>query len=189
MSDATLKAAFEQGLSYKEFLERHGTPPQREKWQAMHARIKLTDAQKSLLGSFKRKMPILCMAGAWCGDCVEQCPIFDHFAAATNTIDLRFIDRDANEQLKQELTTCGGARVPTVVFFNEDLEFVHRMGDRTLSRYRAKLETETGPSCPTGIGGPSDELLALMIQEWLNEFERVQILLRLSAKLRQRHND
>jgi hypothetical protein len=28
-----------------------------------------------------------------------------------------------------------------------------------------------------------------MIQEWLNEFERVQILLRLSAKLRQRHND
>jgi thiol-disulfide isomerase/thioredoxin len=180
---------FERGFSYSEFLEKYATPPQLAKWSAMHGRVELSDAQKQTIGSFRRKMPVLCMTGAWCGDCVEQCPIFDHFAAHNELIQMRYIDRDADELFKSEITTCGGARVPTVIFLNEDFEFVHRMGDRTLAKYRAKAEAESGPACPSGIGGPSDDLLKAVIAEWLNEFERVQLLLQLSAKLRQRHGD
>ena len=31
-------------------------------------------------------MKVIVLAGAWCGDCVNQCPILDHFAAATAKI-------------------------------------------------------------------------------------------------------
>ncbi len=180
---------FDASFSYSAFLEKYATPQQLEKWKALHARVSLTAAQKALLGSFTRDMPVLCMSGAWCGDCIEQCPIFDHFAGATDRIKLRFIDRDADETFKNEHTVCGGARVPALVFLNEDFEFVHRLGDRTISKYRDVAATQLGPACPSGIGGPSDALLSAVTADWLAEFERVQLILRLSSKLRTRHGD
>lgn len=183
------KKYFESSLGYTAFLEKYATPQQLEKWRNLHVRVSISTAQKELLASFKRDMPVLCMTGAWCGDCIEQCPIFDHFAALNDRIQLRFIDRDADELFKSEMTTCGGARVPTVIFLNEDFEFIHRMGDRTLSKYRDVAATQLGPACPSGIGGPSDELLKAVTADWLAEFERVQLLLRLSNKLRTRHGD
>jgi hypothetical protein len=35
---------------------------------------------------------------------------------------------------------------------------------------------------------PPDELAATL-QDWINELERVQLMLRLSPRLRQKHND
>ena len=46
-----------------------------------------------------------------------------------------------------------------------------------------------GAGCPTGISIGADPLLAQVTQDWLDEFERVQWLLRLSPRLRQKHGD
>jgi hypothetical protein len=46
-----------------------------------------------------------------------------------------------------------------------------------------------GPACPTGLVIPGDSLLSQVTEEWLDEFERVQWLLRLSPRLRQKHGD
>src|SRR4051812_37581122 len=73
---------FAGALPYASFLDRHATPAQRGRWEAMHARFGLTSEQRALLGGFTRRMPVLCLAGAWCGDCINQCPAFDHFARA-----------------------------------------------------------------------------------------------------------
>src|SRR6476659_935947 len=94
---------FAAGLPYTTFLERHATPPQRQRWDAMHARLSPNEEQTQVLGGFVRRMPVLCLAGAWCGDCINQCPIFDHFARATPTIDLRFLDRDALADVRDAL--------------------------------------------------------------------------------------
>ena len=48
---------------------------------------------------------------------------------------------------------------------------------------------QLGASCPTGIVAPAADELAATLHDWLNEFERVQLMLRLSARLRQKHND
>src|ERR1700685_1854142 len=109
-------AQFKQGLSYDQFLTKFGTDEHRRRWANVHAAIQLTDAQRELLASFRRPMKILCLAGAWCGDCVNQCPIFDHFARATSSLDVRYHDRDAAAGLAAELKICGGGRVPVVVF-------------------------------------------------------------------------
>ena len=182
-------ANFEQGLTYQDFLARYANAGQKDRWQKMYDSVALTTAQRSLLGSFRRAMNVLCLAGAWCGDCINQCPIFEHFAAAAPGIRVRYLDRDEHADVQQLLQINGGNRVPVVVFFSEDGFEAARCGDRTLAKYRAMMQDQAGPTCPTGITLGTDPLLAQVTQDWLNEFERVQWMLRLSSRLRKLHND
>ncbi len=110
-----LAAKFEEGLSYADFLAKYGTPEQQGKWAQYHATVKLKPTQVELQKSWKREMKVLVLAGAWCGDCVNQCPMFDHFAQAAPVIKLRFFDRDAHPDLGAMLSVCGGAGVPVVL--------------------------------------------------------------------------
>jgi thiol-disulfide isomerase/thioredoxin len=180
---------FGLGLPYDNFLARYANDGQKQRWRQVREQIALTAAQRQLLASFTREMPVLVLAGAWCGDCINQCPIFEHFAAAAPAIRVRYIDRDEHADAQRELQVNGGNRVPVVVFFSEDGLEVARYGERTLSKYRQMMRDQMGPNCPTGIVLPGDPLLALVTQDWLGEFERVQWLLRLSPRLRQMHGD
>jgi hypothetical protein len=129
------------------------------------------------------------VAGAWCGDCINQCPVFDHFSKATAQIDLRFLDRDAKPEVRSELAINGGHRVPVVVFLSEDWFEVSRFGERPLSTYRRMAAEQLGPACPTGLVPPAADALSAVTTDWLNEFERAQLILRLSPRLRARHGD
>ena len=180
---------FQLGSSYNDFLSRYATDDQKKRWRQVHEQIKLTASQRELLVSFGREMNVLCLAGAWCGDCINQCPAFDHFVAATPVIHLRFLDRDDHADVQRELQINGGNRVPVVVFFSEDGFEVARYGERTLGKYRQMMRDQAGPSCPTGLVIPGDTLLSQVRQDWLNEFERAQWILRLSPRLRQIHGD
>ena len=154
-----------------------------------HDSVQLSGEQIQLIESFRRRMPVLCMAGAWCGDCVAQCPIFQRIAAASELIDLRFIDRDADADLAEELKIAGGSRVPQLVFMSEEFLPVSRAGDRTLARYREMASTVDGAMCSTGIVMEGDSVFTSVVQEWLDEFERCQHILRLSPRLRKINND
>jgi hypothetical protein len=180
---------FPLGLTYAEFLARYATDAQKQRWRQVHEQVALTPEQRQLLGGFTRTMNVLCLAGAWCGDCINQCPVFEHFAAATPVLRVRYLDRDEHADAQHALQINGGNRVPVVVFFSEDGHEAARFGERTLSKYRQMMRDQVGASCPTGIHVPGDRLLAEMTQDWLNEFERVQWLLRLSPRLRQMHGD
>jgi hypothetical protein len=180
---------FSVGLDYRLFLDRYATPAQRARWDAMHSRFALASAQRGLLGGFARRMPVLCLAGAWCGDCINQCPLFDHFAQASSQIELRYLDRDAHPEVRDALAINGGHRVPVVVFLSEDGFEVSRYGERTLSVYRRMAAEQLGPACPTGLVPPAADAVAAITSEWLAEFERAQLILRLSPRLRSKHGD
>ena len=180
---------FAAGLSYQDYLAEFGTSEHQRRWREVAEQVALTASQRSLLSGFQREMHVICVAGAWCGDCVNQCPIFLHFEKANSRIQVRYVDRDNERVLSEPLLLCGGARVPQVVFLSEDDEFVGRYGDRTLTKYRQMASQQLGPSCPSGLAPPPEDLLAAVVQEWLNEFERIQLLLRTSPRLRERHGD
>jgi hypothetical protein len=180
---------FSEALPYDSFLDQYATPAQRMRWDAMYDRFALTTEQKEQLGGFARRMPVICLAGAWCGDCINQCPVFDHFAKSSPQMDLRFLDRDAMPEVRDELAINGGHRVPVVVFMSEDGFEVFRYGERTLSTYRRLAAEQLGPACPTGFVPPAQDALAATTAEWLREFERAQIVLRLSPRLRSKHGD
>src|SRR5262245_11512428 len=82
-------AKFETGLGYHEFLAKYGTEEQRRRWESVHEKVSLTAPQRELLASFRRDTKVLCLAGAWCGDCVNQCPIFDHFGLISHRLQVR----------------------------------------------------------------------------------------------------
>ncbi len=179
---------YQQGLSYADFIARYANEGQKQRWRQVHEQVVLTRAQRQVLGAFRRPMPVLCLAGAWCGDCINQCPIFQHFAGAAPAITVRYLDRDEHADVQSALQINGGKRVPVLVFFSEDGFEAARYGERTLSQYRHMMREQAG-GCPTGVVIPGDPLLAQATQDWLNEFERVQWLLRLSPRLRQLHGD
>lgn len=180
---------FAAGLSYQDYLAEFGTSEHQRRWREVAEQVALTASQRSLLSGFQREMHVICVAGAWCGDCVNQCPIFLHFEKASSRIQVRYVDRDNERVLSEPLLLCGGARVPQVVFLSEDDEFVGRYGDRTLAKYRQMASQQLGPTCPSGLVPPPEDLLAAVVQDWLNEFERIQLLLRTSPRLRERHGD
>jgi hypothetical protein len=180
---------FADALPYGAFLDRYANPAQRTRWDAMHARVALDDTQVELLRGFPRRMPVLVLNGAWCGDCINQVPIFDHFARSSPALSLRLLDRDARPEVREALSINGGHRVPVAVFLSEDFREVARYGERTLSRYRQLAIEQLGPSCPTGLVAPDDDATRSVIREWLAEFERAQLLLRLSPRLREKHGD
>jgi thiol-disulfide isomerase/thioredoxin len=183
-----LRATFDAALPYDAYV-RTGTPDQQAHWARFHERVRLTDAQRKLLTSFTRRLHILVSSGVWCGDCVQQCPMLDHIARATDRIHLRFVDRDQHADLAERVRICSGLRVPVVILANEDFDFVALAGDRTLARYRALAARQLGPACPLpGAPVPDDEIAATLA-DWVNEVERAHLLCRLSTKLRHRHND
>ena len=194
-----LKTTFEAALPYDQYVTT-GTSDQHDAWAIIHGQAILSPDQTSLISGFERTMRVLVSSGIWCGDCVRQGPLLDHIAhaspATTETngensrrVDLRFVDRDDHPDFAQHLQICGGMRVPVAVFMAEDFEPVSIFGDRTLSRYRAMAASQLGASCPVSGAPVSDVELADVTGDWLDEFERVHLLLRLSARLRQKHGD
>jgi hypothetical protein len=197
IAPALLREKFALGLSYPAYTAQ-GTPEQQSKWQRVYESLTLSQAQTSLVASFTRRVNILVSSGLWCGDCAHQCPMLARIAEAhpasqdrpdTPGIDLRFLNRDEHMDLADQVRICGGNRVPTVIFMAEDFEFISLLGDKTLTRLRAKAAKALGPSCPLpGASLPPDEAAATL-QEWLNEVERVHLTLRLSTRLRELHHD
>jgi thioredoxin family protein len=129
-------------------------------------------------------------SGIWCGDCVEQCPLIHRIVQAnTSKIDLRFIERSKDGELVPELRINGGNRVPVILFLSEDNEWRATAGNRTINRYRALTLRRLGPFCATGIVAPEKEELDVTLRDWLNEVEGVQLMPRLTPRLRQKYQD
>lgn len=187
---------FEAALDYTTYLAA-SDPARSQKWRDFQARIPgLTDDQRTRLsglpgpGHSRRTMRVLVYSGVWCGDCVRQGPMLQRIAEACGPqVELRLIDRDASAELTDELRILGAMRVPVVVFLSEDWFEVGRFGDRLLTAYRAKAARELGPACDAGIVAPPADQLAAEQEEWVAVFERMQLMLRLSPPLRERHGD
>lgn len=180
---------FGHAFGYTEFLQRHATPEQQARWQAVYDRVALAPEQRELLAGFVREMHVVCVAGAWCGDCVNQCPILARIGEQNPHIQVRFVDRDARPDAQDALMMNAGRRVPAVVFLSEDNEECGRYGDRTLASYRQMAADRLGPACPTGIVPPGPALTSAVTAEWVGQFERIQLMLRLSKRLREKHGD
>ena len=181
-------AKFAEGLPYDAFLNAHGSDADRAKWAAALDGVSLTPGQTALIEGFTRAMPVICLSGAWCGDCVSQCPILHRIALCNERIDLRFFDRDAHPDLAEELQICGAPRVPSVLFLAEDFAPTGRYGDKTLAKYRALAGELSGAACSLGTNEPGD-LRAAVTAEWVEQFERNQLILRTSGRLRKKHGD
>ncbi len=189
MDPQYLSEQFSSAVSYDQYIQ-IGKPDQQARWKRVYDAASLTESQRGLAGGFVRQMNILVLSGIWCGDCVEQCPLIERIAEANPAkIDLRFVERDQRPDLRDKLAINGGHRVPAVLFLSEDFYWCATAGDRTIHRYRAVAARKLGPSCPIGIVPPDKDELEATLADWCHEVERVQLMLRLTPRLREKYKD
>jgi len=181
------KTHWEMAMTYDEFMQ---TDPENAiRWHDYDKRLPdLTEDQATRIQGYGRQMKVLVYAGVWCGDCVRQGPMFKKLAeAAGDDVKLRFIDREASQELKDEVRILGATRVPIVIFLTEDYWEIAREGDRLLNIYRAKASRDVGRKFDGGILSP--KAVQAELAEWVDLFERAIIMARLAPPLRRRHND
>lgn len=182
---------FNQGLSYDHFVSLGRPEGHDQQWHQRHSQLELTQPQKDLVASFQRQMKILCLTGTWCGDCALQGSAMARIAQANpEKLNLRFILRsDEHADLIVKSPINAGFRVPVTYFLAEDDQLVSSFGDRTLSRYRSIARKTLPPQETAAFAPPPEDPVRQVLQEVLDEFERVQLLLRLSTRLRDKHGD
>ena len=189
MKASYLSDQFAAALPYGQYIQT-GTDEQQRRWKQVYDAVRLSEAQKQLVGGFVRDIKILIVSGIWCGDCVQQCPLIERIAEANALkMDLRFVERDQHRDLVDQVRMNAADRVPVVLFLSEDHEWCATAGDGTINRYRALALRKLGVACPTGIVAPEKDELDATLADWLNEVERVQLMLRLTPRLRQKHQD
>jgi thiol-disulfide isomerase/thioredoxin len=179
---------WEMAQDYEAFVE--GADPRFSgRWSERAERTpELDEEQLVRLQGYDRELNVLFYAGAWCGDCARTGPMLKRIADACGSkVNLRVISREASKELQDELRILGALRVPVTVFLSEDFFEVGRVGDRTLSVYRAKAAREIGRGVDAGILSP--KAIASEMGEWVDVFERMLTMVRLAPFYRNRYSD
>jgi len=179
---------FEAGMRLESFIK-SGKPEEITLWKERTDRTpEPTKEQRARLEGYNRELNILVYAATWCGDCSRQAPMLKKLAdIAGEKVRLRFVERESSKELQDELRLVGGLRVPVVVFLTEDFWEVSRFGERLLHVYRSKAAREIGRGVDEGLLSP--HALELEMSEWVDIFERILLMVRLSPPLRRRHGD
>lgn len=179
---------WEVAKDYDSYLEA-AKPAEKERWLERKERaVDLTVEQIERLQGFNRELNVLVYAGAWCGDCSRQVPMLLKMAeSAGEKVSVRLIERETSTELMEELRILGATRVPVVVFLTEDFWEVGRFGERLLSLYRSKAAREIGRGVDQGQLSPKS--LTRETSDWMDVFERMLLMVRLSPPLRRKHND
>lgn len=184
-----LQSKFDHASSYADFVAAGEAEGHRPAWDQRYGQLELSADQRTLVAGFTREMKVLCLTGTWCGDCALQGAAMQRIAEANDRIDLRFILRsEEHADLIVPNQINAGFRVPVTWFMAEDYEAVSRFGDRTLSRYRSMARKALGEASNVLTPAPDDPVRTVL-QEVLDEFERVHLVLRTSARLREKHGD
>jgi thiol-disulfide isomerase/thioredoxin len=166
-----------------------GDPTHVSRWlESIKKTPDLSDEAKKRVQGYNRILNVLVYSGIWCGDCVRQVPTIKKISdIAGDLVNVKIIEREESPELMEELRLVGAHRVPVAVFLSEDFWEMARYGERTLSVYRAKAAREIGREFDAGILSPKAREKELA--EWVDIFERVLIMLRLSPPLRRKYQD
>ena len=179
---------WKMAVDHNTFLNQ-GKESEVESWKERFSRTPdLSPQDIERLQGYDRELNVLMYAGTWCGDCSRQAPMLCKMVqAAGDKVHLRLIERETSKELQDELRIVGALRVPIVVFLSEDFWEIGRFGERLLSVYMSKAAREIGRGVDPGVLSPKS--LKKEMSEWLDIFERMLLMVRLSPPLRKRHGD
>ncbi len=186
-----LRQKFEQGMPYDDFVAMGEPLGHRAPWDERYGQLALEEHQADVVGGFERHMNVLCLTGTWCGDCALQGSAMARIAeAAPDRIHLRYLLRhEDHADLITKAPINAGFRVPVTWFMAEDFEPVVVFGDRTLSRYRSIARKQLPADQANVHAPPPADPVREVLGEVLDLFERAQLMLRLSPRLRSKHDD
>jgi len=182
------RRSWEAAKTIDEFLV--GAPhDQVQRWAESAKRApELSTDQRARLQGYNRTLNVLMLGAPWCLDCARVAPYLKGIVGVIGEkAELRIIDRDTSNELRDELKIMGAPRIPRVVILSEDWFEVDRLGDRSLSVYRSRMAREIGRGKDHGVLSPAARQTELV--EWVDAVERTLIILITTPSLRKRYND
>lgn len=112
----------QRGLDFESYLAKAdmNAPTMRENF----ADTRIPDRDRAFFEELSRRLgersvTVLALSESWCGDCVENLPVFAKVASQYPFLDLLIFPRDLNLDIMDEYLTDGKKTIPIFVFFDE----------------------------------------------------------------------
>lgn len=114
-----IRVWLEKGLTWEEYLA--GCAKNVERMKSIYEKAAVPEDQ---VGFFRKKgnMTLVCISEDWCPDCVQNVPFIVKLVENLPGANVRLFFRDRNAALMDHYLTAGKKIVPTVVFFNSELQ-------------------------------------------------------------------
>lgn len=109
----------EKGLTWEEYLA--GCVKNVERMRSIYERVVVREDQVEFLRK-KGNMTFVCISEDWCPDCAQNVPFIVKLTEHLPEADIRLFFRDRNEALMNHYLTNGKRVVPTLVFFDSELQ-------------------------------------------------------------------
>ena len=93
--------------------------------------IKVSEAAKSKVKNFNKKVTWLVISESWCGDAAHIMPVINKVAELNDNIDYKIVLRDDNDALMNRFLTNGGKSIPKLIMIdNATNEVINTFGPR-----------------------------------------------------------
>ena len=87
----------------------------RQRIRRVEKTVQITDELKRLVRGIRRPMTWLVVSEAWCGDAAQSVPVIEKIAAESDKIETRYLLRDENLGLLEELLGKPDLSIPKVI--------------------------------------------------------------------------
>ncbi len=134
---ASFNKLFENGISYKEYLNKSIKYEERMNNSFLAAQNALKRFSQDQISRMNEKLHVLCIAENWCIDCANGVPILAMLADKNPNWTLRIASRD-NYRIEFEsfFTTVGRKKIPVIIFADEDGDEIMRWVERPIRSYQ-----------------------------------------------------
>jgi hypothetical protein len=109
-----------------------------------------------------KKISILAITEAWCGDTAQNLPYF-HLLASKANIAYQLCLRDEQPELMEHFLTNGGKAIPIVIFMDDNFEVLATWGPRPKPVQQMVMDYKQLPEPK-----PSYDEFSIDVQKWYN---------------------
>ena len=86
--------------------------------------VKLSDVIQEKIMAYSKNITWIVLTESWCGDAAHIMPVINKVAEQNETIDLKVVLRDDNEDLMNQFLTNGGKSIPKLIMVDNDTNTV-----------------------------------------------------------------
>lgn len=116
-----MKALFEKGISFEEFVNRD-KDTHKEKTLEIYHQIEVAEELAQEIKTIDRITHVLVFGEIWCPDCMINVPALQKMADINDKIVIRIVSREGNEAYMENYAVNGKPKIPTFVFMDENFQ-------------------------------------------------------------------
>lgn len=128
-TDTAVRAAWEAGLGWAEYLERE-VREHAALWNGVWERATVPEPVLRRAAEIGGRWRLLVISEDWCGDASNTVPVIARLAASVPGIEMRVVKRDEHPALMDRFLTGGSRSIPLALVLRDDFSLAGVWGPR-----------------------------------------------------------